>query len=152
VVFALGNSFPNYLFKESERERSLKGFWRVLKPGGTLFFDTRNYDYIVGQAAEILKDPEHNYRYSYQTTYTNRDIAAFPIEITPRKVRLQYKHYAKKRSTYLDLCPATTPGVTNLIKTVLGEGVDLKIYYDYQTAKPEHYDFVQYVLTKPAVG
>ncbi|HLC91501.1 MAG TPA: class I SAM-dependent methyltransferase [Candidatus Saccharimonadales bacterium] len=116
VLFALGNSYPNYLFKESEREVALKGFWRVLKPRGTLFFDTRNYDYILSHAQEILEDPEHNFRYSHKTTYTNEDIRGYPIEITPQRVRLQYKYYPKKRSAYLDLCPATIESVTSLIK------------------------------------
>lgn len=69
VLFALGNSFPNYLFKAEERKIALQGFWRLLKSGGTLFFDTRNYDYMLENADAILEDPERNFDYSYNNTY-----------------------------------------------------------------------------------
>jgi glycine/sarcosine N-methyltransferase len=149
IVFSLGNSFPTYIFEESERQRSLEGFWRILKPGGTLFFDIRNYDYMLDNAEEILKDPEHNFEFSYRTTYLNPDIKAFPVEITPQKTRIRYKYYSKKRSSYLDICPLTAEAVESLIKQTLGDKAEVTVYYDYQINKPEHYDFVQYVLRKP---
>lgn len=148
IVFSLGNSFPTYVFEESERERSLKGFWRILKPGGTLFFDIRNYDYILDNAEAILEDPERNFEFSYRTTYLNRDIKAFPEEITPQRVRLRYKYYSKKRSSYLDICPLTGEAVERLIKQSVPDA-RVEVYYDYRAEKPEHYDFVQYVLRKP---
>jgi len=52
-------------------------------------------------------------------------------------------------SSYLDICPVTAENIERLIKRTLGDGVELEVYYDYQTAKPESYDFIQYVLKKP---
>jgi len=149
VLFGLGNSFPNYLFEKAEREVALHGFWRVLKPGGTLFFDTRNYDYMLDNAEQILKDPEHNFEYGYGNTYTNRAISCFPTIISPELVRLTYKHYGNGNWAQLDLWPATHKAVTELIDENLPDA-EVTVLYDYRAEKPEHFDFLQYLVTKPA--
>jgi len=148
VLFSLGNAFPTYLFSDAERIKALQGLWRILKPGGTLFFDTRNYDYILDHAAEILKDPEHNFPRTYRTTYINPDILALPTEISRAKVRLRYKNIKTKTATYIDVCPLTIEDIRHLVEQTLGT-VELKIYYDYQATRPEHFDFVQYAIKKP---
>lgn len=147
-IFSLGNSFPNYLLKKKDREGALKNFWRVLKPGGILLFDARNFDYILDNAREILKKPEHNFKYLYRTTFLNRAIKVFPVAINSHRIKLRWVYLRKKAYAELDLWPATIKNVTKMIKTVLGN-VKLEIYYDYKKNKPKHYDFTQYVLKKP---
>lgn len=78
----------------------------------------------------------------------NRDITGFPIEISPDRVRMCYKHYPKKRWAFLDLCPATQASVTELVGDTLGI-VDLSVYFDYHAETPAHFDFLQYVVRKP---
>ena len=149
VLFALGNSFPNYLFTSEDRQKALKGFWEVLKPGGTLFFDVRNYDYILGDAENILQDPEHNFRYTYGNTYINKEIEGYPVEIEPERVRMRYKHFGNRNWSELDLCPAPISSVLSDISEALGDQAEVELFYDYQPDKPEHYDFVQFVVRKP---
>lgn len=149
VLFALGNSFPNYLFEAEERHKALKGFWRVLKPGGTLFFDVRNYDYILSQSDDILRDPEQNFRYSYSNTYMNRIIKGFPVEISPGLVKFLYKHYGNHNWADLDLCPAPAARVLRDITNAVGEGMEIELFYDYRPEKDEDYDFVQFAIRKP---
>jgi len=46
VITCLGNSLT-YLFREKEHKKTLSAFYEILKPGGTLLIDQRNYDAIV---------------------------------------------------------------------------------------------------------
>jgi len=147
-VFSLGNSFPNYLLDVVAREKALKNFWMILKPGGTLLFDSRNFDYILNNAREILIDPENNFRYLYFTTYLNKAIKAFPVSISSDKVRFRWVNIQDGAYAELDLWPSKIANVTDLIRHTLGD-VQFDIYYDYFKEKPEHFDFVQYVLKKP---
>lgn len=147
-VFSLGNSFPNYLLRKKDREKSLENLWGILKPGGTLLFDTRNFDYMFQNTEEILKDPEHSFQYKGSTTFLNKDtVRGFPIEITQNKVHFIWKHYKNKKYAELDLWPAIIKNVTRMINDVLGN-IKLDIYFDYRRQKPSRYDFVQYVLKK----
>jgi len=147
-IFSLGNSFPNYLLQKEDREKSLAGLWKIIKPGGTLLFDARNFDYMIQNAEEILKNPECNFRYKGNTTFLNKDtVFGFPIEISSEKVHFIWKHYKNREYTELDLWPATVDNVTKMIKEVLGD-IKFDIYFDYRRQRAAHYDFVQYVLKK----
>jgi len=147
-IFCLGNSFPTYIYSEEERSTCLKGFWKILKPGGTLLFDARNYDYFINNKDFILKDPENNFRYDGKCTYLkNNDLKFFYTNINDQIVHVCAKCFSTKQYTCMDLYLATEERVKKMIKDVLGD-VDLEIFYDYQKEKPEHYDFVQYKLTK----
>jgi len=147
-IFCLGNSFPNYLLNENDRIKSLQNFWTILKKGGTFLFDSRNFDYMVENKNSILKNPETNFKYVGKTTFLNKELVhGFPVEITNDVVRFVWKHYGKKAYTEMDFWPATIENVKKLIQDSIGN-VRYEIFYDYQKQKPEHYDFVQYLLYK----
>jgi ubiquinone/menaquinone biosynthesis C-methylase UbiE len=146
-IFILGNSFPCYIYSEEERRICLKGFWKILKSGGTLLFDTRNFDYFINNKEYILKDPENNFRYDGKCSYVNKDFKFFYTFINNEIVHFCVKCFSKKEYACKDLYLATEERVKKMIKDVLGD-VELEIFYDYQKEKPEHYDFVQYKLTK----
>ena len=147
-IFCLGNSFPNYLLNGDDRIKSLQNFWTVLKKGGTLLFDSRNFDYIVENKDFILKNPETNFKYIGKTTFLNKELVhGFPVEITKDVVHFVWKHYGKKVYAEMDLWPATTENVKRLIQDSIGD-IRHEVFYDYQKQKPEHYDFVQYLLYK----
>lgn len=148
LIFSLGNSFPVYFLDAESRVKALRGFWRILKHSGTFIFDTRNYDYILDNAEEILRDPENNFRYTYTTIYTNRNIHTFPVEITPSKVRFLLKNYKNNKWADAAAWPATINAVRKMVGDALGE-TKTDVYYDFQVQKPEHYDFAQFVLIKP---
>jgi len=148
-AYILGNSFPNYLFNKKDREKSLKGFWRILKSKGVLFFDTRNFDYMLDNRGFILKNPENNFRYDGVCTYLKSDIyRCFPTVIEDQLIHWCSKNYLTNQYGCLDLWPVTEERMKAEIKDVLGSSVDVEIYYDYNTMKKDHYDFIQYKLTK----
>ncbi|MFA5169574.1 MAG: class I SAM-dependent methyltransferase [Candidatus Paceibacterota bacterium] len=148
IAFILGNSFPNYLMKKEEREVALRGFWRILKHGGVLFFDTRNYDYILNDREDILKNPEVNFKYLGNTTFIkNNNYKIFPTAIGKEAVHFCVKNILAKQYDCKDLWPATENRVREMIENSVGE-VNLEIFYDYNKEKPGHYDFIQYKLTK----
>ena len=149
VVFALGNSFPNYLLFGDDRKESLRGFWQILKPGGTLFFDTRNFDFMLSHKEKIVENPERNFVFKGNTTFLNKDdVRVFPTYISKDKIHLCFKLLPKKQYAHLDVWPATEKDVLSLIGEAIGKA-NIKIHYDYLDKKPEHYDFVQYELIKP---
>lgn len=147
LVFSLGNSFPNYMLNKDQRIDALRGFWRILKRGGTLVFDTRNFDYIFENKDEILKNPEKNFNFGYRSTYVNHQVKGFPVEVSENRLHYIWKHYKNKTWAELDLWPATIRSVQSLIRETLGD-VPVRMYYDYQVEKPHQFDFVQYVVTK----
>lgn len=125
----------------------MRGFWKILKPRGTLLFDARNYDYILSDAKDILKDPESNFKYLYETNYLGKSIVGFPVEITDDRVHFVWKHCIQKQYAELELWPATLSNIHELVKDTLGD-VSIEVYFDYQKERPNHYDFAQYVLRK----
>lgn len=148
-AYILGNSFPNYLFLKEDRECALKGFGRILKPGGTLFFDTRNFDYMLENRDFILENSEINFRYNGKNTYLkNDDYRGFPTLIEDQLIHWCVKKISRKKYGCLDLWPATEKRIREDVYNALGS-VDIKVYYDYQEKKPKHYDFVQYRVVFP---
>jgi len=146
-IFCLGNSFPAFLLNEEERKKALLGFWRVLKSGGILLIDSINYDYMLNNAEEILKDPENNFLQSYKTTYIDKRVRTFPIFITPEKIRMISKHLKNKNYSEAEHYPATQRKTREFIMKTLGD-VKLRVYYDWEEERREQYDFIQYVLKK----
>jgi len=149
IVLVLGNSFPTYLLTKEDREKALKGFWRILKSGGTLFFDTRNYDYILNNQETILKDPENNFKYLGNTTYLkNDDYRIIPVLIREDLIHFCVKRFLNNQYDCVDCWVATEGNTKEMIADSLGD-ISIEVYYDYKKEKPDHYDFVQYKLVKP---
>ena len=62
AILCMGNSFahlPDYYGDQRDHLVAIKQFYNLLKPGGMLFIDHRNYDYIL----DFGKAPTHNIYY-----------------------------------------------------------------------------------------
>ena len=59
ALLCLGNSFAN-LLNQKDHHLALENFQKLLKPGGILVIDHRNFDYIL----EHGKAPIHNIYYN----------------------------------------------------------------------------------------
>ncbi|MBI5553132.1 MAG: class I SAM-dependent methyltransferase, partial [Candidatus Diapherotrites archaeon] len=84
AVLCLGNSLT-YLFHKKDRLRALREFRKVLRPGGILLIDERNYSYILRERKSILNG---NFRYSGKVVYCGKHVKGFPVSISARNVRM----------------------------------------------------------------
>lgn len=77
AIVCLGSSFP-HLFEEEDRRQTLEAFHAVLRPGGLLILDHRNFDavrahryessgrsYYCGAQVSVAASDEHRCRFRY---------------------------------------------------------------------------------------
>jgi SAM-dependent methyltransferase len=79
ALLCLGNAFT-HLFTAEEREQAMQQFYQVLRPGGIVIIDQRNYDSILDEGF----DSKHKYY------YTGNGVDASPEEISEDFVRFRY--------------------------------------------------------------
>ncbi|QBI21366.1 class I SAM-dependent methyltransferase [Egibacter rhizosphaerae] len=80
ALLCLGNAFT-HLFTEDERVRALEQFHKVLRPGGLVIIDQRNYDSIL----------DEGFNTKHQYYYTGKGVDARPEEISDEAVRFRYQ-------------------------------------------------------------
>jgi SAM-dependent methyltransferase len=89
-ILVLGNSLC--LVSSSERRRrALNAFCALLKPGGELVIDERNYEYMRAHRAEILADPYKNWLSSrVDVMYPSTDMLGYPSAIGDDSVEWRF--------------------------------------------------------------
>ncbi|MBE9592126.1 MAG: class I SAM-dependent methyltransferase [Proteobacteria bacterium] len=89
AVLVLGNSLC--LVKDTiDRDCCIEQFKKILKPGGVLIVDERNFPYILENKDTILKDPIKNFRYSRNAIYCGEVVQGCPVEIKDNNVKFYY--------------------------------------------------------------
>ncbi|MCH8741554.1 class I SAM-dependent methyltransferase [Patescibacteria group bacterium] len=142
AVLSLGNSLT-YLFIQSDQITVLKQFRSILRPGGILIIDERNYQYILDNRKEILKG---NFYYSGKYVYCGEKVHGRPIEITDEYVKFQYTEEATGKKGYLILYPFRRDEMQKLL-TKAGFS-KIEQYSDYQPGYNPEADFFMYVCQK----
>jgi SAM-dependent methyltransferase len=104
AVLCLGNAFT-HLFDESERVQSLAEFHKVVKPGGLVVIDHRNYDAIL----------DEGFSSKHQFYYTGKGVDAAPEEITTDYIRFRYK-FPDGEVHHLTMFPLRQDYVTKLLE------------------------------------
>lgn len=104
AVMCLGNAFT-HLFDEDERVQSLAQFHKVLRPGGLVVIDQRNYDSLLDQGFST----------KHQYYYTGNGVDARPEEITDAYVRFRYQ-FPDGEVHHLTMCPIRQEYVTRLLE------------------------------------
>lgn len=79
ALLCLGNAYT-HLFTHEEREQAMTEFYKVLKPGGIVVIDQRNYDSILDRGFST----KHKYYYA------GEGVDARPEEIEDTHVRFRY--------------------------------------------------------------
>ena len=79
ALLCLGNAFT-HLFSAEERQQALTEFHKVVKPGGLVVIDQRNYDSIL----------DEGFNTKHQFYYTGHGVDARPEEISEEYVRFRY--------------------------------------------------------------
>jgi len=142
AVLCLGNSLT-YLFERKEQLKALKNFYHILRKGGILIIDERNYQQLLDKRKEILE--EGKFSYSRKYVYCGDKVHGEPVEISDDKVKMQYTDERTGKKGYLILYPFKKNELLQLIKESGFKKVEK--FSDYKTADPLA-DFHQYVCVK----
>ena len=108
AVVCLGNSL-SCLFKREDHLKSLRNFKKILKPGGVLIIDERNYPAIL----------RGEYSYSGKVVYCGTDkVECKPIYVSDTMVVFQYTHRKTGKRAHIVAYPFKEGELLELLKQV----------------------------------
>lgn len=136
ALVCLGNAFT-HLFDHEARRDALAAMLAVLKPGGVLLLDHRNYDSILDQG----------FSSKHRFYYTGDETDVRPIRISRTEVKFEYD-FGEDGKHHLTLYPLRQDYVQFLLEDA--GFVDITRYGDFQRPFEHHDpDFIQQVAFKP---
>lgn len=142
AVILLGNSLT-YLFTKEDQMAALQQFRIILKPGGVLIIDERNYQYILDRREEIAAG---KFQYSGHYVYCGERVHARPIEIQDDHVVFEYRHQQTGETGRLVMYPFKRGELKQLLLEAGFSSVEQ--YSDYSAGDNPDADFYQYVCMK----
>lgn len=137
AVVLLGNSLT-HLFEKGDRLQALSGFFHVLKPGGILLIDERDYGQLRGRARGMPL-PRNS-------TYRGESVTVAPEAVEESKIVLRYTH-SDGRTASLELYPFRK----GELEAELAEAgfVVVEKLFDHCPNEKGETQFIQYVAMKP---
>ncbi|OXA59005.1 glycine N-methyltransferase [Folsomia candida] len=161
VAIALGNSFahlPDFIGDQRDQRQAIANFAKVLKPGGMLIIDHRNYDYIL----DYGKTRSTNIYYNSQCV-SNIHTSVLWKESKPSLVTLDYElevpadfdnremFVADRRNHFrLSYYPHRLESFSALLKEAFGPGVKHQVFGDFMPLdKTKDPAFFIHVIQKP---
>ena len=136
ALINLGNSFT-HLFEHEARRDSLQEMFKVVKPGGMVIIDHRNYDSML----------EHGYSSKHNYYYSGKGVDAYPAELNRYIARFEYV-FPDGAKFQLKMYPLRQDYVSHLLEDA--GFINVERYGDF--TKPydrDEVDFVQQVAYKP---
>merc|ERR1712059_221919 len=132
AIICMGNSFPNLMDDHGDmrdQKTAIGQFYDLLKPGGILIIDHRNYDYILKNGKSPNKNIYYNssvYKVITQTVY--EDNAAKQIILNYRMDDGQ-----EADGNFILSCqPYKLAEFTHLLKGVFGASASHRVYGDFK--------------------
>lgn len=122
-------------------------FASLIKHGGYLFIDSRNYDYIRSLMNLPKKEIFKNFTFDYSIYYHGfqEKVIVFPAYISETVVVLHYYDKENRVWSKLDLYPIYQDDMVE----ILSRDFELKkIYYDFGKGNKEKSIFVQYLAKR----
>jgi len=131
AIICMGNSFPHLIDDNGDlrdQKICIKNFYDMLKPGGTLIIDHRNYDYILKHGCA----PEHNIYYNSQ--HINKITTQIVYENNkPSRIILNYKMDVNEDSDFvLSYQPYKLTEFDGLLKSVFGPEAHHTTFADFK--------------------
>lgn len=142
AVICLGNSLT-HLFTKKDQLETLRQFKRILRKGGILIIDERNYQYILDNREKILQG---DFRYSGKYVYCGEKVHGKPVEISDSRVKMEYTDERTGKKGYLILYPFRRGEVKNLLAKTRFASIEQ--FSDYKVGESHNADFYQYVCVK----
>lgn len=134
-------------YTKSAQQSIVSKFAELIEPGGYLFIESRNYDYIRSlmnlPKSEIFK----NFTFDYTVYYHGFQdtVTVFPAYISETVVVLHYYDKQAKIWSKLDLYPI----YQNDMREILGKDFELEaVYHDFGAEQKEKSLFVQYLARR----
>ncbi len=140
AVVLMGNSLT-HLFKKKEQLAALAGFRHVLRPGGVLLIDERNYQYLLDNKKEALQ----NFRYSKKYVYCGEKVSGVPESMKPGKAVFKYTHENGLQGR-IQMYPFHKGELEGLLKETGFTKVTK--FSDYKRGHSDKADFHQYIAVK----
>lgn len=137
AVVCLGNSFT-HLFDHEDRRTALRAIFRVLRPGGMLIIDQRNYDSMLDQG----------YSSKHAYCYTGDGVDVGPVELNRKLAKFEYV-FADGARFQLNMYPLRQDYLSHLLEDA--GFVNVERYGDLRRPYArDDVDFVQQVAFRPA--
>ena len=151
-VILLGNSLT-HLFDKEDQLKALSEFHRILREGGVLIIDERNYQDILDRREEIASDPLNNFQprhknESGRATYNEEGVRAIPTEISDNRIKISYLDSDSNQwiQGFLDLYPFKRGELQGLLQETGFSKIDQ--FSDFQEGFDPQADFYEYVAVK----
>lgn len=142
AVLCLGNTLT-YLFTKKDRLKTLKNFYRVLRSGGVLIADERNYQFMLDNKEKVLKN---DFKFGKKVVYCGEKVDVKPVFVSERKVILEYRHIEKGLTATLAVYPFKENELLGLLKETGFKKIEQ--YSDFKKGKNKGVDFFTYVAHK----
>lgn len=150
--FLIGNSLT-YIgggtreYTKKAQQSVVSKFAQLIKKGGYLFIDSRNYDYIKSLMNLPKEKIFENFTFDYTIYYHGFQdkVIVFPAYISDTVVVLHYYDKEDKKWSKLDVYPIYQNDMINILSR------DFKIEYIYHDFQKEHKTkslFVQYLIKR----
>jgi glycine/sarcosine N-methyltransferase len=157
AVLVLGNSLCLVL-KPEDRIKCVQGFAHMLRPGGMLIVDERNFPRILRLKESLLDNPVKNFPYKGTIMYCGTAVRGCPIHVDDSKVIFVY--YANHSSVSdweslkkpgiiygtLEMYPFKENELHNLLATCGFD--DIQQFSDFVPGSDRDADFYTYVANK----
>ncbi len=141
-IICLGNSLT-FLFGRENQAQSLKQFCSLLKPGGVLLIDERNYQKILNEKNSYLSGSKH---LTGRYLYTGKKIDARWIEINDDFAIAQLIHKQTGNKAYSRVHPFRKGELMEILREAGFKKIEQ--YGDYEPGENPDADFYQYICIK----
>lgn len=139
AIICLGNSLT-YLFEAQERELVMRNFRALLRPGGILVIDERNYPYMLANREKILHEGAPTS--ARKVVYCGKKVVAKPIVIDDSLVVMHYRHKESLQEGHLSMYPFKKGELRTLLE---GHFEYLEIFSDFEKGYDAEAGFYQHI-------